>query len=142
MVSNKLQCILVSKCPIAFGKLMFTSRPCLHIVMLKIFEFNLIFFKVQEEDCLPKIICSVCVEKLEGYFEFREACVNAEAMLESYFQSLRYSDDITREGKVSVRNICNFFWLARYLPAWYTTIVLKKRFSSNIVPIDVPIHYN
>ncbi|KAL0277674.1 UNVERIFIED_CONTAM: hypothetical protein PYX00_004885 [Menopon gallinae] len=58
--------------------------------------------QVQEEDSLPKIICSTCVEKLESYYEFREACVNAEAMLESYFTSLRYSEDFTREGKVSV----------------------------------------
>ena len=57
---------------------------------------------MQEEDSLPKIICSSCVEKLESYFEFREACINAEAMLESYFTSLKYSDDLTREGKVSV----------------------------------------
>nr|CAD7576017.1 unnamed protein product [Timema californicum] len=56
--------------------------------------------QVCEDDSLPKIICSHCVDKLESFYDFRESCVNAEAMLESYFTSLRYSDDFTREGKV------------------------------------------
>nr|CAD7429225.1 unnamed protein product [Timema monikensis] len=57
--------------------------------------------QVCEDDSLPKIICSHCVDKLESFYDFRESCVNAEAMLESYFTSLRYSDDFTREGKVT-----------------------------------------
>lgn len=61
--------------------------------------------QVCEDDSLPKIICSHCVDKLESFYDFRESCVNAEAMLESYFTSLRYSDDFTREGKV----ILDFF---------------------------------
>ncbi|KAF4520584.1 hypothetical protein B566_EDAN005995 [Ephemera danica] len=56
--------------------------------------------QVCEDDSLPKIICSHCVEKLESFYEFRESCINAEAMLESYFTSLRYSEDFQREGKV------------------------------------------
>lgn len=60
------------------------------------------FAQVCEDDSLPKIICSHCVDKLESFYDFRESCVNAEAMLESYFTSLRYSDDFTREGKVIV----------------------------------------
>lgn len=42
------------------------------------------------------------MDKLESFYDFRESCVNAEAMLESYFTSLRFSDDFTREGKVIV----------------------------------------
>jgi hypothetical protein len=42
------------------------------------------------------------VDKLESFYDFRESCVNAEAMLESYFTSLRFSDDFTREGKVNM----------------------------------------
>ncbi|XP_046985533.1 zinc finger protein 85-like [Schistocerca americana] len=60
--------------------------------------------QVCEDDSLPKIICNHCVEKLESFYDFRESCVNAEAMLESYFTSLRYSDDFTREGKVYVKD--------------------------------------
>ncbi|KAF4519907.1 hypothetical protein B566_EDAN008283 [Ephemera danica] len=55
--------------------------------------------EVCEDDSLPKIICSQCVDKLESFYDFRESCINAEAMLESYFTSLRYSDDFQREGK-------------------------------------------
>jgi hypothetical protein len=66
------------------------------------------FVQVCEDDSLPKIICSHCVDKLESFYDFRESCVNAEAMLESYFTSLRYSDDFTREGKVTVHK-CIFF---------------------------------
>lgn len=65
-----------------------------------LFYYN--FVQVCEDDSLPKIICSHCVDKLESFYDFRESCVNAEAMLESYFTSLRFSDDFTREGKVIV----------------------------------------
>lgn len=57
-----------------------------------------------EEDSLPKIVCLECVRKLESYIEFREAVVNAEGMLESYFTSLRFSEDFLKEGKVYVKS--------------------------------------
>jgi hypothetical protein len=57
-----------------------------------------------EEDSLPKIVCLDCVKKLENYIEFREAVVNAEGMLESYFTSLRFSEDFLKEGKVYVKS--------------------------------------
>lgn len=34
---------------------------------------------------------------------FREAVVGAESMLDSYFSSLRYSEDFLKEGKVYVK---------------------------------------
>lgn len=61
-------------------------------------------FKVMEEDSLPKIVCHECVKKLENFIEFRETVVNAEGMLESYFTSLRFSEDFLKEGKVYVKN--------------------------------------
>lgn len=62
-------------------------------------------FKVLEEDSLPKIVCHECVRKLENFIEFRETVVSAEGMLESYFTSLRFSEDFLKEGKVYVKNI-------------------------------------
>uniref|UniRef100_A0A1B6C732 Protein krueppel n=1 Tax=Clastoptera arizonana TaxID=38151 RepID=A0A1B6C732_9HEMI len=56
--------------------------------------------QVREDDSLPKIICNHCVDKLESFNDFRESCVNAEAMLEGF----RYSDDFSREGKVYVKD--------------------------------------
>ncbi|KAL6443443.1 hypothetical protein ACFW04_002946 [Cataglyphis niger] len=60
--------------------------------------------QVMEEDSLPKIVCHECVKKLENFIEFRETVVNAEGMLESYFTSLRFSEDFLKEGKVYVKN--------------------------------------
>lgn len=57
-----------------------------------------------EEDSLPKIVCHDCVKKLENFIEFRETVVNAEGMLESYFTSLRFSEEFLKEGKVYVKN--------------------------------------
>lgn len=57
-----------------------------------------------EEDSLPKIVCHECVKKLENFIEFRETVVSAEGMLESYFTSLRFSEDFLKEGKVYVKN--------------------------------------
>ncbi|XP_020294393.1 zinc finger protein 184-like isoform X2 [Pseudomyrmex gracilis] len=61
--------------------------------------------QVVEEDSLPKIVCHECLKKLENFVEFREAVVTAEGMLESYFTSLRFSEDFLKEGKVYVKNI-------------------------------------
>ncbi|KAL1131115.1 hypothetical protein AAG570_012352 [Ranatra chinensis] len=61
--------------------------------------------QVNEEDSLPKIVCNDCVDKLESFFDFRSSCVNAEAMLEGYFTSLRYSNDFNKEGKVYVKDV-------------------------------------
>ena len=36
--------------------------------------------------------------------EFRDTVVSAESMLESYFTSLRFSDDFLKEGKVYVKS--------------------------------------
>ncbi|XP_006624611.1 zinc finger and SCAN domain-containing protein 2-like [Apis dorsata] len=60
--------------------------------------------QVLEEDSLPKIVCHECVKKLENFIEFRETVVSAEGMLESYFTSLRFSEDFLKEGKVYVKN--------------------------------------
>ncbi|XP_034947301.1 zinc finger protein 227-like [Chelonus insularis] len=60
--------------------------------------------QVLEEDSLPKIVCHECVRKLESYIEFRDTVVSAEGMLESYFTSLRFSEDFLKEGKVYVKN--------------------------------------
>lgn len=57
-----------------------------------------------EEDSLPKIVCHECIKKLENFIEFRETVVSAEGMLESYFTSLRYSEDFLKEGKVYVKS--------------------------------------
>lgn len=63
-----------------------------------------IFLQVLEEDSLPKIVCHECVRKLESFIEFRETVVSAEGMLESYFTSLRFSEDFLKEGKVYVKS--------------------------------------
>ncbi|KYM94690.1 PREDICTED: zinc finger protein 701-like [Cyphomyrmex costatus] len=60
--------------------------------------------QIMEEDSLPKVVCHECVKKVENYIEFREAVVNAEGMLESYFTSLRFSEEFLKEGKVYVKN--------------------------------------
>lgn len=60
--------------------------------------------QVLEEDSLPKIVCHECIKKLENFIEFRETVVSAEGMLESYFTSLRFSEDFLKEGKVYVKN--------------------------------------
>lgn len=64
--------------------------------------------QIHEEDSLPKIICNNCVDKIESFYEFRESCINAEAMLDSYFTSMKYSEDLAKDGKVA--NIVYFFF--------------------------------
>ncbi|XP_008471282.1 zinc finger protein 184 isoform X1 [Diaphorina citri] len=58
--------------------------------------------QIQEDDSLPKTVCNLCLDKIEEYISFRQSAVSAEAMLETYFTSLRCSDEYRRsEGKVS-----------------------------------------
>ncbi|XP_044742969.1 zinc finger protein 236 [Chrysoperla carnea] len=59
--------------------------------------------QVCEDDSLPKIVCAGCLEKIEYFYDFRESCVTSEGMLESYFTSMRYSDDLLRERKVYIK---------------------------------------
>uniref|UniRef100_A0A023EY60 Putative c2h2-type zn-finger protein n=1 Tax=Triatoma infestans TaxID=30076 RepID=A0A023EY60_TRIIF len=59
--------------------------------------------QVNEQDSLPKLICNMCLEKLENYFDFRTNCVNAEAMLESYAKNLSLNNDFVMDGKVYIK---------------------------------------
>lgn len=61
--------------------------------------------QVSEEDSLPKIICNMCLEKLEGFFDFRTSCAKAEGMLESYATALRFNSDFKKEGKVYIKDV-------------------------------------
>ncbi|KAJ8682297.1 hypothetical protein QAD02_018089 [Eretmocerus hayati] len=65
---------------------------------------NYLPVQVLEEDSLPKTVCLECVRKLESFIEFREGVVSAESMLESFFNSIRYSEDFIKEGKVYVKS--------------------------------------
>jgi hypothetical protein len=67
----------------------------------------MIFLQINEDDSLPKTICSNCVDKLESFMDFRASCMNAETMLEGYLNTLRYNNnDFSKEGKVSVVKFC------------------------------------
>jgi hypothetical protein len=50
-----------------------------------------------------------CVERLEWFYDFRESCINAEAMLEGYFSSLKFNEEFRKTGKVST-SIFNLSW--------------------------------
>ncbi|XP_073976097.1 uncharacterized protein isoform X2 [Rhodnius prolixus] len=64
---------------------------------------NCLRLQVNEQDSLPKLICNICLEKLENYFDFRTNCVNAEAMLESYARNLPLNNDFIMDGKVYIK---------------------------------------
>lgn len=60
-----------------------------------------ICFKVNENDFLPKVVCSKCLRTLETCFGFRQECVRSESMLSTYFKNFRYTDDFKKSGKVN-----------------------------------------
>ncbi|XP_014261822.1 zinc finger protein 33B-like isoform X2 [Cimex lectularius] len=60
--------------------------------------------QVSEVDSLPKHICEPCLERLEGYFDFRANCVSAEMMLQSYASALQHNEDFKRDGTVYVKD--------------------------------------
>ncbi|CAH0383088.1 unnamed protein product [Bemisia tabaci] len=53
--------------------------------------------QINEDDSLPKSICNNCADKLESFYNFRESCLTAEAMLEGF-------QDFKREGMVYVKD--------------------------------------
>ncbi|XP_059468849.1 zinc finger protein 180-like [Neocloeon triangulifer] len=59
--------------------------------------------QILEGDSLPNIVCADCVERLESFYDFREACINAEAMLESYYSSLKFNEEFRKTGKCYVK---------------------------------------
>nr|XP_029717688.1 ras-interacting protein RIP3-like isoform X1 [Aedes albopictus] len=44
---------------------------------------------INKEDFLPKKICDRCVDKIEQYFEWRSNCVQTDAILRNYADSMR-----------------------------------------------------
>jgi Zinc-finger associated domain (zf-AD) len=77
-------------------------KCCLQDFLYFINIFLVCYLQIHEEDSLPKIICNNCVDKIESFYEFRESCINAEAMLDSYFTSMKYSEDLAKDGKVKI----------------------------------------
>ncbi|XP_056633741.1 zinc finger protein 717-like [Diorhabda sublineata] len=60
---------------------------------------------VNENDFLPKVVCSKCLRSLETCFGFRQECVRSESMLSTYFKNFRYTDDFKKSGKVYIKDI-------------------------------------
>ncbi|KAG5881072.1 hypothetical protein JTB14_020402 [Gonioctena quinquepunctata] len=60
---------------------------------------------VNENDFLPKVVCSKCLRTLETCFGFRQECVRSESMLSAYFKNFRYTEDFKRSGKVYIKDI-------------------------------------
>ncbi|XP_050499448.1 zinc finger and BTB domain-containing protein 14 [Diabrotica virgifera virgifera] len=60
---------------------------------------------VNEDDSLPKVVCSKCLRTLETCFGFRQECVRSESMLSTYFKNFRYTDDFKKSGKVYIKDI-------------------------------------
>lgn len=88
-LQNKIQtCLALTVSPSAIAPSQFI---CLH-------------FKVNENDFLPKVVCSKCLRTLETCFGFRQECVRSESMLSTYFKNFRYTDDFKKSGKVSSSN--------------------------------------
>ncbi|XP_065349217.1 putative zinc finger protein 286B [Cloeon dipterum] len=66
---------------------------------------NCLPLQVIEEDSLPNIICMDCVHRLESFYDFRQTCINAEAMLESYYSSLKFNEEFRKTGKCYVKEV-------------------------------------
>lgn len=64
-----------------------------------------LIFQVNEHDYLPKVVCLSCIQILDQCFNFRQSCVNSEAMLSSYFSNFRFTDDFKKNGQVYVKDI-------------------------------------
>ncbi|CAH0548731.1 unnamed protein product, partial [Brassicogethes aeneus] len=59
---------------------------------------------VFEDDCLPKVVCSKCLENLENCFTFQQECVGSETMLSTYFRNFRWTEDFKKSGKVYIKD--------------------------------------
>ncbi|CAH1992366.1 unnamed protein product [Acanthoscelides obtectus] len=59
---------------------------------------------VNENDFLPKVVCSKCLQGLETCYVFRQECVRSETMLSTYFKNFRYTDDFKKSGKVYIKD--------------------------------------
>ncbi|KAJ8971678.1 hypothetical protein NQ317_011470, partial [Molorchus minor] len=60
---------------------------------------------VNENDFLPKVVCSKCLRSLETCYDFRQECVRSESMLSTYFKNFRYTDDFKKSGKVYIKDV-------------------------------------
>ncbi|KAJ8921121.1 hypothetical protein NQ315_013591 [Exocentrus adspersus] len=60
---------------------------------------------VNENDFLPKVVCSKCLRNLETCYGFQQECVRSESMLSTYFKNFRHTEDFKRSGKVYIKDI-------------------------------------
>ncbi|XP_018330725.1 GATA zinc finger domain-containing protein 14 [Agrilus planipennis] len=60
--------------------------------------------KVCENDFLPKVVCSQCLNTLEECYTFKKECQTSETMLSSYFNNFRYTEDFKKSGKVYIKD--------------------------------------
>ncbi|XP_030760520.1 zinc finger and BTB domain-containing protein 6-like [Sitophilus oryzae] len=59
---------------------------------------------ITEDDFLPKVVCSRCINQLEVCNAFREECRKSEKMLSSYFKNYRHTEDFKKSGKVYIKD--------------------------------------
>lgn len=58
--------------------------------------------QIDEQDRLPKILCTNCLHQVETLWRFRDTCMNAQTMLESCLNSskLRTGGKVSRRRRV------------------------------------------
>ncbi|XP_065206799.1 zinc finger protein 610-like [Planococcus citri] len=61
--------------------------------------------KVLDNDLLPKMICNNCANKLDEYDNFRQLCLKAESMLQSFRLSLKCTGKETDKLPVYVKDV-------------------------------------
>lgn len=76
--------------------------------------------QIDEQDKLPKILCTTCLAQVEAIAKFRETCINAQTMLESCLNSSK----LGQGGKVNVRYL---------LPALPTTTQIIDKYNQNLI---------
>ncbi|XP_019871798.1 zinc finger protein 184 [Aethina tumida] len=59
---------------------------------------------VYENDFLPKVVCSKCLQSLETCYIFQQECVGSETMLSTYFRNFRWTEDFKKSGKVYIKD--------------------------------------
>ncbi|CAG9854983.1 unnamed protein product [Phyllotreta striolata] len=95
---------------------------------------------VNENDCLPKVVCSKCLRSLETCYDFRQECVRSESMLSTYFKNFRYTEDFKKSGKVYIKDIKSTVNVTSTEPT--TTTPTPVTSSTQAAPQNVIINTN
>jgi hypothetical protein len=103
---------------------------------------NVLFvIQLEREDALPKSVCKTCARKLDEYHSFREACVQAEIVLESNLKDQQPSAFPLEPEVHQIVVVCKLYISVALILIWYHIRFFKFEWHPHFRGISLRKNY-